>query len=257
MGDTNDENGTPAGNDPTEGAGSSGGADGGPGRGGAGGGPEASAVVDPMHVQIVLDRSGSMSPIAAATVDAVNGFLAKQRAQPGMLRLSLADFDSQEPFRVVVDAVPIAEVLDLAQDDFEPRGGTPLFDAVGEAIRRGDIRVEVQPDEDQMIVIVTDGHENASVRYSGSRVATLLEARQKAGWVVLFLGANQDSASVAEGLGMHAGNAADFDATPAGIADVVDLAAEAVALQRSRSQVERARFSHDLVQETRRTRSER
>ena len=49
---------------------------------------------EPVHVQIVLDRSGSMTKIASATVDELNGFLAKQPANLGVLRLSLADFET-------------------------------------------------------------------------------------------------------------------------------------------------------------------
>ena len=79
--------------------------------------PQPADADDVVHVQIVLDRSGSMRPIAAATIDALNGFLAKQRAHSGMLRLSLVDFDSREPFRIVIDAVPIAEVMDLTEAD--------------------------------------------------------------------------------------------------------------------------------------------
>lgn len=71
------------------------------------------AANDAVHVQMVLDRSGGMGPIKLATVGAINGFLAKQRKQPGMLRITLADFDRQGPFRIVTDAIPIAEMVDL------------------------------------------------------------------------------------------------------------------------------------------------
>ncbi len=83
--------------------------------------PQSDSPADTVHVQIVLDRSGSMDPIAAATIDGLNGFLAKQRKLPSMLRLSLADFDSQEPFRVVAEAIPIAEMRDLTEQPSAPR----------------------------------------------------------------------------------------------------------------------------------------
>jgi Mg-chelatase subunit ChlD len=201
---------------------------------------------DVVHVQIVLDRSGSMAPIAAATVDALNGLLAKQRAHPGLARLSLADFDSQEPFRVVIDAVPIAEVLDLDEADFQPRGGTPLFDAIGRAVERCDVRAAESPDEDQVLVVITDGHENASTDYTGPAVSNLLDVRQESGWSVLFLGANQDSFATADALKMKQGNVRDFDATPQGIHDAVDLAATAVYDQRTRSKPER-RAAKDML----------
>lgn len=201
---------------------------------------------DAVHVQIVLDRSGSMRPIAAATIDALNGFLAKQRAHPGMLRLSLADFDSREPFRTVFDAIPIAEVLDLTEADYKPRGGTPLLDAIGRAVERCDGRAAECPEEDQVLVIITDGHENASTDYSGADVSTLLDARQESGWSVLFLGANQDAVTTGTELKMKRGNVRDFDATASGVMDAVALASTAVFEHRTRGKAQRRQLKDEL-----------
>ncbi len=207
---------------------------------------EPSNVDDTVHVQIVLDRSGSMEPIAAATIDGLNGFLAKQRKVLGSLRLSLADFDSQEPFRIVADAIPIAEMLDLTEADFQPRGGTPLYDAIGLAIERCDARSGEWPDEDQVLVIITDGEENASTDFDGPKVAALLEARQEAGWTVLYLGANQDAFSTGGSLNMRAGNVRNFIADERGMASAMDLAGDAVAHHRSLSREERP-FAKDFL----------
>jgi hypothetical protein len=205
--------------------------------------PAADGIV---HVQIVLDRSGSMEHLASATVDALNGFLAKQRVHPGMLRLSLADFDSQEPFRTVIDAVPIAEVLDLTERDYRPRGGTPLFDAIGRGIERCDARVTLHPDEDQVLVILTDGLENASTDHDGPAISRLLDARQEAGWAVLFLGANQDSFETGESLSMKAGNVRNFDASAEGVLHAMSTASEALTEHRSRPKERRRTLKDDL-----------
>ena len=37
----------------------------------------------PIHISVVLDRSGSMQPIADDTVGGFNAFLAEQRSKPG------------------------------------------------------------------------------------------------------------------------------------------------------------------------------
>ena len=207
---------------------------------------DEAAAADVVHVQIVLDRSGSMNRIAAATIDALNGFLAKQRAHPGTLRLSLVDFDSQEPFRIVIDAVPIAEVVDLTEADYEPRGGTPLLDAIGRAVERLDARVCELPDEDQVLVILTDGYENASTDYTAARISALLDARQEFGWTVLFLGANQDSFATGASMQMKRGNVRDFDATADGVQAAMTLAADAVLSHRSRTRLERRMRKDEL-----------
>jgi hypothetical protein len=208
--------------------------------------PSSAAPDDVVHVQIVLDRSGSMGSIAAATVDAVNGFLAKQRAHPGMARISLADFDSQEPFRTLIDAVPVAEVLDLTADDYQPRGGTPLFDAIGRAVERCDTRSVDHPDEDQVLVILTDGLENASTDFDGPTISTLLDARQESGWAVLFLGANQDSFTTGDSLSMKPGNIRNFDASTQGVLYAMTAAGDALAEHRSRPKERRRTRKDDL-----------
>ncbi len=209
-----------------------------------------SATNDVVHAQIVLDRSGSMTPIAFATIDALNGFLAKQRVLPGVLRVTLADFDSQEPFRIVTDAIPVAEMVDLTPSDYEPRGATPLFDAIGLAVERCDARVKADPDEDQVLVIITDGLENASTDFDGPKIAALLEARQEAGWAVLFLGANQDSFATGQGMQMRGGNVRNFAASDAGIHDALSKASDAIIDHRTTARSERRLLKDELFDRT-------
>ena len=210
-----------------------------------------STTPDVIHVQIVLDRSGSMSSIAAATVDGLNGFLTKQRVVPGICRLSLADFDSQEPFRLLTDAIPIAEMRDLGPEDFQPRGATPLYDALGLAIERCDARAAANPDEDQVLVIVTDGYENASTDFTGEQIAKLLKKRQAKSWTVLYLGANQDSFAVGNALNLSRGNVADFQATPDGVRSAFASADLALSTHRSRERHERMAKRDQLFEEHR------
>lgn len=205
------------------------------------------AAPDKMHVQILLDRSGSMETIAAATIDGLNGFLAKQRAVPGICRLSLADFDSREPFRLIADAIPMAEMRDLGPNDFQPRGGTPLFDALGLAIERCTARAKSDPVEDQILVIVTDGAENASTDFTGPEIAKKLKKRQTKGWTVLYLGANQDSFAVGSDLNLSAGNVANFVATDAGVQSAFDVVDAALVTHRSRTRTERIERKDDLL----------
>ncbi len=189
--------------------------------------PASRAADQAVHVQLVIDRSGSMRRIADDTVDAINGFLAKQAAEPGKLRVSIADFDSADPFRVVVDAIPIAEVG--VYDDFEPRGGTPLLDAIGRAVERCDARVEESgDDEDQVLVVMTDGAENAPTDHTADSIRTLLDARQAAGWAIVFLGANQDSFRTGGRMGVARGTTRNFDASGAGVRSAIDDVSTAV-----------------------------
>ena len=59
-----------------------------------------------------------------------NTFLREQKAQPGEAMLTLVQFDSQDPYEVLQDFRPIAEVPELTAETYVPRASTPLLDAL-------------------------------------------------------------------------------------------------------------------------------
>ena len=92
----------------------------------------------PVHISVLLDRSGSMSSIASDIVGGFNSFLDEQRKQPGDARLTLVQFDTGDPFEVVIDGKDLGRVPNMPAGAFVPRGGTPLLDAVARLITRTD-----------------------------------------------------------------------------------------------------------------------
>ena len=90
----------------------------------------------PVHVSFLIDRSGSMSGLEGDVVGGFNAFVANQRKEPGECRLTAVQFDGQDPFEVLRDAADIGSVTDLRLHDYQPRGNTPLFDALGNLIAR-------------------------------------------------------------------------------------------------------------------------
>lgn len=175
----------------------------------------------PVHISVVLDRSGSMSSIASDIVGGFNEFLADQRRRPGEARITLVQFDGEDPFEVLIDDADLRRVADLAPGAYQPRGMTPLYDAVGRMIEHIDSgigkrkRQHLEP-EDHVVAIVTDGLENASRKHSRHTVFDLIDDRRKDGWVFVFLGANQDSYATGEALAVAPGNRADWAPTPEG-----------------------------------------
>jgi len=75
-----------------------------------------------LHIFFLLDRSGSMEPMADDVVGGFNGFLAAQQAEGHDALMTLVQFDSQDPHEVLVNARPIAEVRPLDRARFHPRG---------------------------------------------------------------------------------------------------------------------------------------
>ena len=94
-----------------------------------------------LHIYFVLDRSGSMESMTNDVVGGFNGFLTEQQSDGSDALMTLIQFDSNDPHEVLSDAVPIAEVRPLTRQSFVPRGGTPLYDAMGHAITDATIRV--------------------------------------------------------------------------------------------------------------------
>lgn len=167
----------------------------------------------------ILDRSGSMSGLEKDTIGGFNSMLEKQRKEPGDAVISTVLFDNE--MTVVHDRVPIDKVRPMTEEDYFVRGCTALLDAVGGAIHHignvhKDARKEDVP-EKTLFIITTDGMENASCKYSYSRVKKMIQReKEKYGWEFLFLGANIDAAAEAERFGIGADMAANYHCDSSG-----------------------------------------
>ena len=112
-------------------------------------------------------------------------------------------FDGQDPQEVVLDAAPIAGPPTSMPTRTDPEA-QPLLDAVGAVVDRIDARVAADPDEFQLVAIITDGYENASQRRTGEEIRELVRSRSDDGWAFVFLGANVDAFDEARKLGLEA-----------------------------------------------------
>ena len=166
----------------------------------------------------LLDRSGSMGAIAEYVVQGYDEFVAEQRKEKGEATMTLVQFDGEDIHDVVFDARPLAEVKSIA-GRFEPRGTTPLHDAIALLLDRAEAHLKDSGGEpaDQLVVIVTDGHENASRRWTAPAIFERIEGLRKAGWTFVFAGANQDSYATGSAIGVVEGNTSNFTASPTSV----------------------------------------
>lgn len=174
----------------------------------------------------ILDRSGSMGGLEKDTIGGFNSLIAKQRAENGEALVSLVLFDHVS--EVVFDRLPLDEVPELTEKEYYVRGSTALLDAVGGAVSHiGNIHkyigqyaknADAVP-EKTLVVITTDGMENASREYTYKKVREMIE-RQKTryGWEFLFLGANIDAEAEAERYGIDRSRAVRFHSDSRGTA---------------------------------------
>jgi hypothetical protein len=94
------------------------------------------------------------------------------------------------------------------KEEYEPRGGTPLYDAVGVGV--GLLDAEPEAARRRLLVVVTDGYENASKVHTLASIRELLQRKQNEGWTVLYLGADHDAWAQAEAIGLQRGSVAEF-----------------------------------------------
>ena len=179
----------------------------------------------------ILDRSGSMAGLEGDTIGGFNAMIDKQKREPGEALVSTVLFDNET--QVIHDRLPLDRVSMMTEKEYFVRGCTALLDAVGGAIHHiGNIhkyaREEDRP-EKTLVVITTDGMENASRRYDYDKVKRMIRRqKEKYGWEFLFLGANIDAAREAARFGIDADRAANYHADPVGTGVIYEAVNETV-----------------------------
>ena len=167
---------------------------------------------DNTELVFIVDKSGSMQGLEVDTIGGLNATLQKNRALPGEATVSLVLFDNYS--EVVLDRVALEAVAPLTTDDYCVGGCTALLDAVGDAVSYHVKVQKILPKEHRakqvVFVIITDGMENASRRWSYAKVKQLIKKQQKKGWEFLFLGANIDAAAEAGRMGIQEDRASEY-----------------------------------------------
>lgn len=167
-------------------------------------------------IQIVVDRSGSMSNIANDMSGALKTYIASQAELDTETVVSLCDFDYRCEDRYIDR--PAAEVPEYT---LVPRGGTALNDALGSTIHAfGDRLRSVKPSQRPgtvLFVIITDGEENASREFDTATVKKMIaEQTRKYNWNFVYLGAKQDSFAESAKYGIARGRTINYGDSYAG-----------------------------------------
>jgi hypothetical protein len=152
-----------------------------------------------------------MAPIANDVIGGFNTFIDEQIRNGADARMTIVQFDSQDPQDVTIWGAPLPEITHLDSQTFVPRGGTPLLDATGLLIGRtmvdqsARIAAGLQA-EDIIFVTVTDGEENQSREFNLAQIRELVEKRTEEGWAFIYLSAGIDAYADAAQMGIHSGD---------------------------------------------------
>lgn len=174
---------------------------------------------DYTHIHLLLDRTGSMDKVKQETIGGVNAFIAEQQRQSGKCTFSLVQFDSNDPYEVIHDFTPIAHVVPLTEATFVPRGWTPLYDAMDKSVDECLKRIQAMDTRPSkvIIVVVTDGEDNASTRANKATVKDKIKTITEKGWVMVYLGVGIDAMDDGAQLGITKGTTMNVGASPEGV----------------------------------------
>jgi hypothetical protein len=184
-------------------------------------------------VGIVLDRSSSMESILAATISGTNEQFSALRDSDDAANTFVAFLTFNQKVTPVLKKddgsmklVPCADLVDITEGDYVPSGMTAMRDGVNNMVDF--LAGEAKKIDDVLVVVISDGAENASSTLS-STLASKVKELQDAGWNFTYIGANQDLTQVSADLGIHTGNMLSFDANMAGASSMHSTVSGAVA----------------------------
>lgn len=187
-------------------------------------------------VALIIDESGSMSSIKKETINNFNEqlqVLKQESNSPDAIAKKLLiggqEYEGVETFvsvvkfnqdtNIIINLADVNNISEITDTDYSPNGGTALYDAIGDTIERFQSIPEMSdPGSSALFIILTDGEENSSKRFSHKRVKSLIDdlnADKK--WTFTFMG-TENALDQAREIGIAYGNTVAFDNTAKGMA---------------------------------------
>jgi uncharacterized protein YegL len=165
----------------------------------------------------IVDQSGSMSGSEAQTIEGFNSqLLTLQRLRNEFPEneyvVSVTYFEDE-----VMDIIKFQSVENIAllnRDNYKPGGLTALLDGMGKSITAVKDKYGREIENDQasvVIVVLTDGGENASKFYTRPLIAEMIKELDATGkWTFSFLGADFDAVRASQDLNIRRENIMSF-----------------------------------------------
>jgi uncharacterized protein YegL len=155
----------------------------------------------------ILDSSGSMMADRINTVNMFNRQIATVRSlaieYPQQTFLTGLTVFNDRIDHILLET-PVSRLRELRLDRYVPDGFTALYDAIGETTERIKEHFGGQIESGEMsvvVIILTDGHENASRRYDVSIIGQMIrELEASENWTFTILGADFDITAVSKDL---------------------------------------------------------
>jgi len=176
-------------------------------------------------IALIRDHSGSMRPIAFAAARDYNATALSVRdaalATSQETRVSVLElgYGNTSEVRCIINGQPSAALTPIHETGYSTSGGTPLWDAVGDAIEN----LQSQPGADDpntafLVMTTTDGQEAHSRRHTARTIQTLMNRLNATDrWTFVFRVPRGDVRSLVN-QGIPEGNILPWDQTDRGMA---------------------------------------
>lgn len=161
-----------------------------------------------LNISFILDETGSMMAHKGQTISGFNEYIKTLRNDENSkgARFTLTKFNSKK-IEIIQDSVKLKDIKLLTSDSYLPADTTPLYDAIGQTIKRLEAGLQEKKKKQSVLVVIqTDGEENASHEYTREMIFKLREQKEKEGWTFVFLGADIDAYAAGADLGISQGN---------------------------------------------------
>lgn len=167
---------------------------------------------------LILDRSGSMIDCLENTINGFNEQIHRIRRikaefPDDEMTVGLTIFNEEVIIKYLASDPHDVSLLDSLS--YKPGGSTALLDAIGFTVKRIESELERSnniQDTSVIVVVITDGHENASKVFSMAEIKLMIaRLEQTTKWTFAFVGATFDAVEVAKEMSIKSKNSYSFN----------------------------------------------
>jgi uncharacterized protein YegL len=167
---------------------------------------------------LIVDESESMNDCIESTINGINEQINKIKSLQNdfideEITIGLTTFNDNVKHHFFQSIPSETKLIDFTF--YEPDGATALFDAIGTTVKIIENEVNLENKLLQstlVIVLLTDGYENASKFYNLETIRSNISRLEKTGrWVFSFIGATIDAVIIANDMAIKPHNSFNFD----------------------------------------------
>jgi uncharacterized protein YegL len=206
---------------------------------------------DLTEIVAILDCSGSMILLTDETISGYNAFIDEQKKAPGEAKLTTVIFNSA--IEKLYDRVDIQKVKPLTEKEYHAQGMTALLDAIGQSVDDLGKKLAATPEEERpskvVVMILTDGEENSSNRYSHERIKEMIDIQRNTySWEFIFLAKDIQTVDYAQSMGIS--NSMMYCASPIGTQTAYRSLSKSIMGFRGGKGIDAEELKKDLQEET-------